>query len=103
MSSKNISVRDDVYRALKNAKGPDESFSDVIDRLLDDGRDGHPLERLEGTLSEDEAAAVRERMDASGSASMGTWTATRDPRLLFPDRRDGRRRSRHREAGRTHR
>jgi predicted CopG family antitoxin len=64
MSSKNISVRDEVYRALKNAKGPDESFSDVIDRLLDDGRDEHPLERLEGTLEGAEAAAVRERMDA---------------------------------------
>lgn len=64
MSSKNISVREDVYRALKNAKGPEESFSDVIDRLLEDGRDGHPLERLEGTLDEEEATSVRERMEA---------------------------------------
>jgi len=63
MSSKNISVRDDVYRALKNAKGPDESFSDVIDRLLSAEEEEHPLDRLEGMLDEDEAAAVRERMD----------------------------------------
>ena len=35
MGSKNISVRDDVYRALRDAKGEDESFSEVIERVRD--------------------------------------------------------------------
>ena len=60
MSSKNISVREDVYRALQNAKGDDESFSDVIERLLE-ARDGdHPLYGLVGTLDEEEVEAVEE-------------------------------------------
>ncbi|NHN46953.1 hypothetical protein G9464_04995 [Halostella sp. JP-L12] len=32
MGSKAISVREDVYRALKREKRDDESFSDVIER-----------------------------------------------------------------------
>lgn len=59
MSSKNISVRDDVYRALKHAKGEDESFSDVIDRLLSSSEGEHPLYGLVGTLDEDEIERVR--------------------------------------------
>ncbi len=34
MSSKTISIRDDIYKSLKDAKRKDESFSDVIERLL---------------------------------------------------------------------
>jgi predicted CopG family antitoxin len=34
MASKTISIRDDVYRSLKDARREDESFSDVIERLL---------------------------------------------------------------------
>jgi len=34
MSVKTISIRNDIYKMLKNAKGEDESFSDVIERLL---------------------------------------------------------------------
>ncbi|MFB6150445.1 MAG: antitoxin VapB family protein [Haloarculaceae archaeon] len=61
MSSKNISVREDVYRALKREKGDDESFSDVIERLLE-RRDGdHPLYDLVDVLDESEAARVRKR------------------------------------------
>lgn len=63
MSSKNISVRDDVYRALKNAKGEDESFSDVIERLLASDEGEHPLYDLVGTLDEGEAERVRDRSD----------------------------------------
>lgn len=62
MSSKNVSLREDVYRELKAAKGEDESFSDVVERLLDAERDEHPLDRLEGLLDDDEAERVRERM-----------------------------------------
>ncbi|VVB69369.1 Putative antitoxin [uncultured archaeon] len=34
MASKTISIRDDVYKLLKGAKREEESFSDVIERLL---------------------------------------------------------------------
>jgi predicted CopG family antitoxin len=34
MSVKTISIRDDVYKMLKDAKHEEESFSDVIERLL---------------------------------------------------------------------
>lgn len=59
MGSKNISVREDVYRTLKREKRDDESFSDVIERLAR-GDDEHPLFGLVGTLDESEAARVRD-------------------------------------------
>ena len=34
MASKTISIRDDVYNLLKGARRDEESFSDVIERLL---------------------------------------------------------------------
>ncbi|TFG01294.1 MAG: antitoxin [Promethearchaeota archaeon] len=34
MTSKMISIREDVYKDLKNLKGPKESFSDLIERLI---------------------------------------------------------------------
>lgn len=34
MSTKTISIRDDVHKRLVEAKRQDESFSDLIDRLL---------------------------------------------------------------------
>lgn len=64
MSSKNISVRDDVYRALKAAKGDDESFSDVIERLLKGEEGEHSLYGMIGMLDDDEAAEVREKAAA---------------------------------------
>lgn len=63
MGSKNISLREDVYRELKAAKGEDESFSDVVERLLVSEDGEHPLRRLQGMLDEDEAAEVRGRME----------------------------------------
>jgi predicted CopG family antitoxin len=60
MSSKNISLREDVYRTLKEAKGQDESFSDVIERLLSTRAGRHPLYDLVGTLDDEEARRVRE-------------------------------------------
>jgi predicted CopG family antitoxin len=35
MATKNISIREDVYKKLLSAKGEEESFSDAIDRLLE--------------------------------------------------------------------
>lgn len=35
MGTKTIRVRDEVYQRLKARKRPDESFSDLLDRLTD--------------------------------------------------------------------
>ena len=64
MSSKNISLREDVYRALSEEKGEDESFSDTINRLISARRGEHPLYDIVGILDEDEANRVRERTAA---------------------------------------
>ena len=34
MPSKMISIRDDIYKNLKKLKGPNESFSELIERLM---------------------------------------------------------------------
>lgn len=59
MSSKTISVKEDTYHRLARAKGDDESFSDVIDRLL--GTDRHPLYDLVGLLDEEDVKTLKSR------------------------------------------
>lgn len=54
MGSKNMAIRDDVYRRLRDAKRGNESFSDVINRLLE-GK--HDLMAFAGILSADRAFA----------------------------------------------
>ena len=61
MGTKNISIRDEVYRKLKSSKREDESFSDAIDRLLASREGEHPLYDLVGILDEDEAERLRDR------------------------------------------
>ena len=39
MGSKNLAIRDDVYKKLLDAKKDSESFSDVIERLLEGKQD----------------------------------------------------------------
>lgn len=50
MTSKNLAVREDVYRKLLEAKKGSESFSDVIDRLLE-GKNN--MMAFAGILSDD--------------------------------------------------
>jgi len=50
MASKNLAVREKVYRKLLEAKKGDESFSDVIERLLEGKRD---LMAFAGVFSDD--------------------------------------------------
>jgi len=61
MSSKTISLKEETYNQLDRAKGPDESFSDVIDRLLDVQQDRHPLSDLVGL--DVDVDAVRHRSE----------------------------------------
>ena len=55
MTSKNLAVREDVYRALLDAKKGGESFSDVIERLLEGKQD---LMSFAGALSSDKDFAL---------------------------------------------
>ena len=50
MGSKNLAVREDVYKKLLEAKKGDESFSDVIERLLQGKQD---IMAFAGILSAD--------------------------------------------------
>ena len=43
MARKNLAIREDVYRNLSEAKKEGESFSDVIEKLLEGGGDLLPL------------------------------------------------------------
>lgn len=63
MGTKNISIRDDVYRKLKASKRDDESFSDAIDRLIASREGDHPLYDLVGMLDDEEAEQLRDRVD----------------------------------------
>jgi len=65
MTSKTISLREDTYDRLRQAKGEGESFSDVVDRLLRAEKPGeHPLRDLVGLLDDEEVERVRERSQA---------------------------------------
>lgn len=68
MGTKTIGLRDDVYERLKARKREDESFTDLMDRLMDETK---PDWRDEfGTLSEEEGdeleAIVRESRKTTG-------------------------------------
>lgn len=66
MGTKTIRVREDVYERLKARKRPDESFSDLLDRLTD--RDSQ-FDKGFGTMAdvdfEDGLAELDERLDAA--------------------------------------
>jgi predicted CopG family antitoxin len=63
MGTKTIGVREDVYERLRARKRDDESFTDLMDRLLDeskvDWREGF------GTLDENDAAELEELVKQS--------------------------------------
>ena len=61
--SKTISLEDETYDRLDRTKGDDESFSDVIDRLLGTG-EPHPLYDIAGRLEESTVAQLRARSTA---------------------------------------
>ncbi|NGM71049.1 hypothetical protein G6M89_18910 [Natronolimnobius sp. AArcel1] len=58
MGTKTIGIREDVYERLKARKREDESFTDLMNRILDDTtvdwREGF------GTLSDDDAAELEQ-------------------------------------------
>lgn len=70
MGTKTIGLREEVYERLKARKRDDESFSDLVDRLVDerrtDWREGFGT-LPEGAVGEIKAAAEASR-EASGEA-----------------------------------
>ena len=64
MPSRTISLKEETYDRLARAKGEDESFSDVVDRLLGVESGEHPLQELVGLLDDEQVATLRERSRA---------------------------------------
>lgn len=62
MTSKTISLKEETYERLRRAKGPNESFSDVVDRLIGEG--DHPLYDLVGVADSEEMERLREHSRA---------------------------------------
>jgi predicted CopG family antitoxin len=65
MGAKNISISDEAYTRLASLKGPNESFTDVVNRLT--GK--RSILELAGTLTEDEGEELRRKIDEIRSAS----------------------------------
>jgi len=63
MPTKTIGVREEVYDRLRARKRDDESFTDLIDRLIDEG-EGEWREGF-GSLSSADATALREAAETS--------------------------------------
>ena len=57
MASKTISLREETYRRLERAKRDEESFSDVVDRLIVD--EENPFRELVGFVDEEDVSDVR--------------------------------------------
>jgi predicted CopG family antitoxin len=65
MCTRTIRLKDDVYERLKNRKREGESFSDLVDRLLDKGqtnwREGF------GTLGAEEAEELEHAVETTAN------------------------------------
>lgn len=60
MGTTTISLRDEAYELLKEEKGDDESFSDVVIRLTKSAKTPERIEELAGGLGSEFATAVEE-------------------------------------------
>jgi predicted CopG family antitoxin len=65
MGAKNISISDEAYTRLASLKRPNESFTDVVNRLT--GK--RSILELAGTLTKDEGEELRRRIDDARLAS----------------------------------
>ncbi|APE95354.1 antitoxin VapB family protein [Halodesulfurarchaeum formicicum] len=63
MSRKTVSLTEDAYKRLKAKKRENESFSDVVNRLIA----GVKLQDSHGVLAEDTAEAISEAVDSRRS------------------------------------
>ncbi|WP_152039567.1 antitoxin VapB family protein [Salinigranum salinum] len=79
MGIKTIGLREDVYERLKARKREDESFTDLVDRLIDETTSD--WRETFGTLSEAEAAEL-ERVAARARQSAGHGLDDRQRRAI---------------------
>jgi len=87
MGTKTIGVKDDIYERLKARKRDDESFTDLLNRLLEETT--AEWQEGFGTLDADEAAALEEVVEQSREqTSAGLATRQREAFEELP-RRDG--------------
>jgi predicted CopG family antitoxin len=83
MASKNISIDSDLYERLKKLKEPKESFSELLERLLNEGLKGSPsrimkhfgawkdlpeefdqiTQELRSSMNENVESRIKERLD----------------------------------------
>ena len=79
MGTKTIGITEEVYDRLKARKREGESFTELVDRLMDEAR---PDWRAGfGTLPESEAAELRGLVEA-GRTALGEGLTTRQDRSL---------------------
>lgn len=62
--SRQVRLDDDVYERIKSEKRDDESFSDVVERLIG----GRSLRDLRDVFAADQVAEMREAIDAADTA-----------------------------------
>ena len=79
MGTKTIGLRKDVYDRLKARKREDESFTDLVDRLIDETTPD--WRETFGTLSKEEAAEL-ERVAAQSRQSAGQGLDDRQRRAV---------------------
>lgn len=79
MPTKTIGVNETVYDRLKARKREDESFTDLIDRLLDEAKPGWRAGF--GSLPEQDADALRQIAEES-RRSLAEGLATRQTRAI---------------------
>lgn len=79
MATKTIGIKEEVYERLVARKGPDESFTDLLDRLVEDTepdwREGF------GTLPEEDANSLREAT-REARERVGSSVANRHERAI---------------------
>ena len=56
---KTVMIRDDIYKKLRSIKRKNESFSDVIERLIAQADNHTKLERFFDILSEEKAEVMK--------------------------------------------
>lgn len=66
MGTKTVRLSEDVYEFVKTHKGPDETMSEAIERLV--RRDAVPLTILADTLSEEEGKEAKAAIERSRRA-----------------------------------
>ena len=85
MGTKTIGLREDVYERLKARKRDDESFTDLIDRLIDES--SVDWRETFGSLPTEEAAEI-ERVTARSRETTSRGLAGRQARAFEAFERD---------------